>query len=92
VEIGRDRQRKCGRSLENQIDASKHVSQSISIEDGMQVPESDEQDQNADDAICKRLGSASNATFERTLHSAKQYPPMTSTDDGKQIDESDEQE
>jgi hypothetical protein len=62
-----------------------------SIDEGMQIDESNEQRQNADLSICESLEFDSNLTHESSSHGEKQFSPMSSTDEGMQIDESDEQ-
>jgi hypothetical protein len=66
--------------------------QSNSTDDGMQIDESDEQDEKADFSIRESLQPDSNVTLESTVHSMKQPAQRSSTDDGMQIDESDEQD
>jgi hypothetical protein len=63
----------------------------ISIDEGIQIDESDEQAANANFSIRESLESGSNVTVERVRHPKKQYLQITSTDEGIQIDESDEQ-
>jgi hypothetical protein len=58
----------------------------------MQIPESAEQDENANDSIHESLERAPNVTPDSAAHFEKQPLPSISTDDGMQIDESNEQD
>jgi hypothetical protein len=70
----------------------KERSPSISTDAGMQIEESDKQEQNAPDSIRESLEPSSNVTLQSFMHDSKQYSPSISTDPGMQIEESDEQE
>jgi hypothetical protein len=61
---------------------------SFSTEEGMQINESDEQEENADSPIEESLEQYSNVTIERELHSLKHQLPSILTDEGIQIDPS----
>jgi nicotinic acid mononucleotide adenylyltransferase len=70
---------------------SKHLAQSCSTDDGMQIDESDEQRQNAYSSIRDSREPDSNVTLESAEHRLKHLSQSCSTDDGMQIDENDEQ-
>jgi hypothetical protein len=55
-------------TLEGLAQASKQHAPSFSTDDGMQIDESDEQDENACDFILESREPASNATLESVSH------------------------
>jgi hypothetical protein len=65
--------------------------QIVSTEEGIQIDESDEQYENAQDSIHESLESDANVIVKRELHRSKQYSRIFSTVRGIQIIESDEQ-
>jgi hypothetical protein len=78
-------------SVERDLHPEKQFLPSLSTEEGMQIDDSDEQNQNADSPMDESLESDSNVSVERDSHPEKQYGPSRSTEEGMQIDESDEQ-
>jgi hypothetical protein len=62
----------------------KHYSESICIEEGMQIDESDEQSRNAQMSIDRSFGCASNATFDRIQHPEKRRAQRFAMDEGMQ--------
>jgi hypothetical protein len=63
----------------------------VSIVEGMQIDDSDEQPQNTEPPRHQSLEPDSNVTREREEQHRKQYPPIVLTVEGMQIDDSDEQ-
>jgi hypothetical protein len=55
-------------TVEIALQREKHRSPRLSTEEGMQIDESDEQEENADLAIEESLELDSNVTVERELH------------------------
>jgi hypothetical protein len=69
----------------------KDVSPILSIEDGMQMDESDEQETHAEVPMDGRLEPNSNVSTTRDSHRSKQASRTFSTDEGTQNEERDEQ-
>jgi hypothetical protein len=59
-------------TVERDLHRQKQLLPSVSTEEGMQIDESDGQNENAYSPIDERVESDSNVTVERDLHSPKE--------------------